>query len=94
MGGHRNLLKPKSDLATLLSTLQGLPILVGEKNPLTSGPLALHALTGSRHTDLTVQPHQSGSYPRAFAPAAPLLTALLPDTPWLTHNTFAQISPS
>lgn len=40
-----NLLKPKSDLATLLSTLQGLPILVGEKNPLTSGPLVfLHSL--------------------------------------------------
>lgn len=51
MGGHRNLLKPKSDLATLLSTLQGLPILVGEKNPLTSGPLVfLHSLAWGTQT--------------------------------------------
>ena len=51
MGGHRNLLKLKLDLATLLSTLQGLPILVGEKNPLTSGPLVfLHSLAWGTQT--------------------------------------------
>ena len=94
MGGHRNLLKPKSDLATLLSTLQGLPILVGEKKSSDLWPSCLPALTGLRHTDLLVQPHQSGSYARAFAPAAPLPTALLPDTPWRTHNALAQMSPS
>ena len=51
MGGHRNLLKLKLDLATLLSTLQGLPILVGEKKPLTSGPLVfLHSLAWGTQT--------------------------------------------